>query len=585
MNKEMSIKHFIIAIFLVSISQVLSAQTSVYFTGLGRAIVTNDRLKGPVLASTPEHAQDTTSPRKATGGYTLFDLGVNLQSGETLRGNAILRVRNEFGGFYGQGASLLFRQIRIEGVAAKRVKFQLGDIDLGLSPYTLYNPDEIYHTFEADIFKIRRNIVHYENFNYDNKWRVQGGDFNTHLIFTKGIEKIKFRVFGARTRKSNQFTNQPDRVFYGGRVEVLQSKFLSIGGNYIRTTDVLGTVPDTIVNFNDQVMTGDFKITLESDKVIFMAYGEAGRSNYSYFKKINDTTVKYNDYFYDLGLSAALKPVGLKFIASYRNVGANFFSPTAQTRRIFDYGTPTVFGTLQNVNDPITGHTRIPTLFDRYSQEGLYNQSISTTLMPFLPQYNNVTPYGSSTPNRKGFTFGIEKTDTSNIFRSEVKVDLLTEVVGVNSSDRRKFFAARGGFMFNVGKVLSFNRNLGINLGARYEHTTRANSSIDLSSFLFDAGLNFEVVKSLDLLFGYKLLRANGKEFLIQRDGFNSITNFPVIYDINQLQGVWATGLKYNFNNTTFFTAQAHIVNFDNNANNSINYNINQFFFNFTILF
>ncbi|HXA02694.1 MAG TPA: hypothetical protein VNW99_11940 [Cytophagaceae bacterium] len=580
MNKKI----LIIVLLTIGVGQALRAQT-VFFNGLGRAIVTNDRLKGPVLNGGSTLPKDTTSARNSTGGYTLFDLGVNIQPNESFRGSVILRVRNEFGAFYGQGASLAFRQLRIEGLAGKKVKYQLGDIDMGLTPYTIFNPDEVYHDYEADIFGIRRKIVHYENFNYGNKWRVQGGDVNTNLIFTRGIEKIKFRLFGARIKKNNQLANIPDRVFYGGRLEVVQSKYLQLGGNLINTTDLQGTVPDTLYNFKDEVVTGDYRFTLDMDKIILAAYGELGYSNYVYNKKVSDTTVKHNDYFYDLGISGAIKPLGIKLIASYRNIGSGFFSPVAQTRRIFDYGTPTIFGNLQNVNDPNSGSTRIPTLFDRYSQEGLYNPSISTVLMPFLPQYNNVTPYGPATPNRKGVTFSIEKSDTAHIFKADVKTEILSEIVGEGTAATRKFLAARGGFSLNINKIVKFKRSFGITFGARYEHTTRATSSIDLSSLLLDAGLNFEVIKNLDLLVGYKLLNALGNEYLSQRNSFNNITGTPLVVNINQQQGIWALGGRYNFNNNAFFTIQGHMVHFNNNKNNTLNYNMNQLFFNYTIVF
>jgi hypothetical protein len=580
----MNFKIFVLTFFLVGMTLKMEAQV-VYFNGLGRVIVTNDKLNGAVLDSTATHTKDTLSGRKSTGGYTLFDLGINIQPNENLRGSVILRVRNEFGGFYGQGVSLGFRQLRLEGVAAKRIKYQLGDIDLGLTPYTIYNPDEIYNTFEADVFKMRRQIVHYENFNFDNKWRVQGGDLYTHLVFTKGIEKIKFRLLGARIKKSNQTVNIPDRVFYGGRTEIVQSKFLQIGGNYIETTDLEGTVPDTVVSFKDRVITGDWRLSYDLNKIQLCVIGEAGTSNYNYFQEVQNKTVTHRDYFYDIGLSSMFKSIGLKFTASYRNVGPEFLNPVAQTRRIFDFGTPTLFGTLQNLNDPYIGNVRVPTLFDRYSQEGLYNQSISTVLMPYLPQYNNVTPYGFATPNRKGFTFALEKSDTSNILRGELKTEILSEAVGEGTVDKRNFISVRGGVKVNIDKIIKSNRDFGFNVGARYENTKRANSIIDLTSLLIDAGINFEVVKSLNLLVGYKLLNASGVEFISQRDDYNSLTSTPLFFDIDETQGIMAAGIRYDFSKNSFFTAQGHWVNFNNNKNTTLSYGLNQLFFNYTIVF
>src|SRR5690606_26351041 len=133
-----------VAILAISIVNFAEAQ-GVYFNGLGRAIVTNDNLSGLALDSDSIGSiPDSKHDRKGTGGYTLFDLGINAQPSENLRANAILRVRNEFGGFYGDGSFLEFRQLRLDGILNKVVKYEIGDIDLSMTPYTLYNFSEMY---------------------------------------------------------------------------------------------------------------------------------------------------------------------------------------------------------------------------------------------------------------------------------------------------------------------------------------------------------------------------------------------------------------------------------------------------------
>src|SRR6185437_3065995 len=174
-------KYLIILISFFAATSISEAQT-VYFNGLGRALVTSDGSKGSIYDTTSaqnpnnvhgSHA-DTASPKRGVGGYTIFDLGVNAQPNETLRASAIFRIKNVFGGFYGDGSFITFRQLRLDGIISKVVKYEIGDIDLGLTPYTLYNFDESYHDYEADVFAIRRSVVHYENFNFGNKWRLQG---------------------------------------------------------------------------------------------------------------------------------------------------------------------------------------------------------------------------------------------------------------------------------------------------------------------------------------------------------------------------------------------------------------------------
>lgn len=590
-----------LVIFIAVCIQNTNAQT-VYFNGLGRALVTTDQLKGNVLNipdASPLYPSgsrtDTVTGRRGTGGYTIFDLGVNAQPNENLRASAILRIKNNFGGFYGNGSSVFFRQLRLDGVIAKIVKYEIGDIDLGLTPYTLYNFDESYHDYEADVFAIRRSIVNYENFNFGNKWRLQGAHANANFRFTKGIEKIGVRVFAARAgRKDILDLATPDRVNWGGRLDLVQSKFFQIGGNYIQMLDLAGTVATNAFEFDNKVGTVDFKLGYDNDQIGAFLYGEAGFSKYSFFNAQDDTTVSKNGNFYDVGVSGEYKPLKVKLFVSYRNVSDNFNSPGAQTRRIFDYGAPELFPAVKE-----NAVIRQPGLLDRISEENIRNLNILPVLMTYRPEYNNITPYGTATPNRKGISFGASVGEMEKVVKGDVKVDLLSEVVGEGSTDTRKFTGVRGGLFFNVNKLINWERALGINFGYRYEHTKReGGNQIDLKSTLIDAGINIEVAKSFDLIAGYKMLNAKGNEYVLVRNAYNDLVSPVQGYsDItasntisSQLfnQGLVAAGIRYRFTKNTYFTGQAVFYNNKSKLQSSLgdfDYKINQIFLNYTMVF
>jgi hypothetical protein len=634
-------KKLLIILVIFAASQSLNAQV-VYWNGLGRALVTNERLKGDALDANPKNPngtkRDTLNSRKGTGGYTIFDLGVNAQPNEGLRAAAILRIKNDFGGFYGDGSQLIFRQLRLDGVLNKFLKYEIGDIDLGLTPYTVYNFDESYHDYEADVFANRRSVVHYENFNFGNKWRVQGFNAAANLKFAKGIEKIGIRGFATRNR-SAIFSKYPDRLMMGGRLDLVQSKVFTIGGNYITMFDIYQTQVTQIANFNNKVITGDFKLNLENEKFGIALFGETGSSALKYDTsgqfdgggQVSKDQISQKGFFYDMGLSAKVKPIGLKFTASYRSVQPNFSSPAAQTRRINDYGVSTMINdpnpTTNGINTtnaqdyrgtaifPTVGNNlnsfnRIPTIFDRFSQENLRNVSIQPLLMAFLPQYNNITPYGIATPNRQGMTLAVALGEEEKAFRGDVTMDLLSEVQGdkvIANGNKRKFMGVRGGFVLSVGKLLKWEKVIAINAGGRYEHTTRdgdtsatgIGAGIDFQSLLLDAGLTAELVKNFDLLVGYKMLSAKGAEYVSLVNAVNSNQMDPVQqrYRIDQTQGVVAFGFRYRFTKNTYFTAQGHFMNFVNNRNmfgdaagagvfpQAGNYKINQLFLNYTMVF
>jgi hypothetical protein len=558
----------------------LEAQV-VYFNGLGRALFTNNNIGGNALNS------NLTDQRKATGGYTLFDLGINAQPSELLRASATLRIKNEFGGFYGDGTTINFRQFKVEGIIGRKVKFQIGDLDLKLSPYTLFNFYESYHTFESDLFAIQRSIVNYENFNFGNNWRVQGAQAETKLKFQKVIERIGISAFATRVRGNDYLLlKDPNRLQVGGRIDVTQSKFFSTGVNYINVFDLVGTALDTTVKFNNQVLTNDFKLNLGGDNMGVQLFGEYGLSSHTNKKSTDSIAFTQQDYFYDLGTSINIKPKNIKFSVSYRNVGADFTSPGAQTRRIFDLGTPSIF--------PVAGGIpRQPILLDRISDVSLRNPAIRDTLIAYNPKYNNIAPYGIATPNRQGFTFALTAGDAEKIYSAEIIADLLQEVVGVGSTDKRKFLGVRGGMKLNANKLLQWEKIVQPTIGFRMEQTTRTSSdpvfagnNINLSTYLVDAGLTIEILKDLDIMVGYKALFAKGNEIVAIRDEYNKIDPSKLLtFNYNSMESMIAAGPRYRFSKNTFITGQFYLVRFNDKTYQARSYSINQLFLNYTMIF
>ncbi|WP_238379357.1 CHU_1277 family cellulose-binding protein [Cytophaga hutchinsonii] len=597
-------KVLILAAMTAGTMMVSNAQV-VYWNGLGRALVTGSYLNGNILkpysdstdqANIVTQYKDSTSARKSTDGYTIFDLGVNAQPNEALRASATLRLSNSFGGFYGDGSQFIFRQLRLDGIIGKKVKYEIGDIDLELSKYTIFNSNEIYNDYESDIIAQRRSVVEYENFNFGNKWRLQGAHIETGLRFEQGIEKLGLRAFATRNRRYTPSIT-PDRYMMGGRVELVQSRMLQVGGNYVYIFDAAGTVSSPGLTNQNQVLTGDWKVTHYMDKIDLSFYGEAGKSNNKY-AVIEKDSVKTDDYFYDLGLSAKYKPWLLKLFVNYRNVGADFFSSGAQTRRVNDYGyngphgnnTLGMFDQVQNnaVQRATIGGA---TLLDYVSDQNLRNLNLKNTLMAFNPAYNNITPYGQATANRKGLTIGASLGNAEKVVKADFVADLLSEVASQGDTvdnALRKFTGLKGGAMVNIHKLLRFEKNIIFTAGARYEKTTRGGvSPVDLQSTLIDLGLTVEVVKNLDLIGGIKTITAKGNEYIYVRNDFNQIrTDNPFSnYKLDQSQFLSTFGARYRFSKNTYFTVNGvtQSVKFDDASYN--NYKINQIFFNYTMIF
>jgi hypothetical protein len=543
------------------------------YSGLYRMNGTYNNLSGSVLEN------DSLSERRSSLGYALFDLGIHVSPYKELKVSTILRSRSDIGAFFGTGSIVQFRQIRVEGNIAKVIKYQLGDIDVSMTRYTLYNPEETFQDYESEAFALRRDIVAYENFNYGNNWRMQGAQFETSLLFGKYLERLKAKVLLTRVKKAN-IRNIPDRYVGGGSLTLFQSKYLQLGGNYISMFDNVGTALDTAYNFANRVITREFKITLESNAMLFNLAGEMGPSYYKYYVANQFKTEKYNDYFYDLGAAVTYKPINLKVIGGYRNIGPLFSSPTAQTMRILPYNTPTE---LSNVNNNTSD--RQATLYDRMTQEGLYNQSIYIGLMQYLPIYGNATPYGPATPNRAGTTIGLSYSDTASIFSAEAKADLLSEIIAEGTSELRKFNVYQGGVKLNLGKLLRLNRAIGICTGIRNEQTTRSGPApIDFNTTHVNTGINVEVLSRLDLLIGMKHLTGKGNELLAQRDLFNTITSFDD-YIIDSKQQILSGGLRYRFFKYSYFSVQYNSFTNKDALSSANDYKWGQIWGNMTLKF
>ena len=573
MNKNVFLLAIVIWVTAVTANaQVLNKNTTFKIGGLGRSVLTSDKLNGNLVD------KDTISPAKGLGGYTLFDLNMDLTVNKIFNANTILRVKNPYGSFYGQDTYFEFRQLQFRGQIGRSLKYELGDIYIGMTPYTVYNAkDPSASRFEADAFKVRRDILEYENFYVDNKWRLQGVQLFYNIDSVAIFDKIGLNVFGVRTNATNEQAI-PDRILAGGRLDVTQSKYLRFGVNLVSFTDL--PVAKTTTVLKNTVWSGDLALKWENDALLLGVGIEGGTSSFSYANKAADTSNAYDDFFYQPEVKVGVKPFKILLTASYRNVGAQFSSPTAQTQRVNVGVNPSIFPTV-NANTTNRGQMA----FDRITEEKIYNRNIQTILGAFLPQYGNITPYGQATPNRTGFSAKLA-TDTSlHNIAVELSVDMLSEIKGEGTTALRKFTGIRAGASVDIGGLAKLNRLLTLSGGIRTENTTRDGvATVDFKSTLIDAGLAVETLKRVDLIFGMKTLMAKGNEYLVNRDQFNLVNSFTA-YNYNGSENIYSGGLRFRFADY----AQASIIyNTSQVTRNNLstsNYTFNQLFMSFILKF
>ena len=122
-----------ILLALILIANLSWAQNKkIWVSGAARAVMYGDEYS-------TDAENDTTTPRKLQSGHALVDLGVNIQPNDQILVQGMVRIRNDYGGFWGSGVTFDVRQLYIKGILGGFLKYQLGDINYKLTNYTFQN--------------------------------------------------------------------------------------------------------------------------------------------------------------------------------------------------------------------------------------------------------------------------------------------------------------------------------------------------------------------------------------------------------------------------------------------------------------
>lgn len=570
-------KHKILFILFIFSALILNAQKEKFqVNGAARGYFFSNELEIP-------ESIDTVTTRNANYGHTLLDLGFSIFPNEETEVISIFRIRNELGGFWGGGVSFNVRQLTLRGVAGGIVKYELGDIDLSMTPYTLYNSNEEGNINEADVFALRREIVHYDMFyTKDNTWRMQGAKVGFGLEFPKYIKSINTKGFITRQRATDGIA-QPERLYGGGSIKIEQSDNLSIAFNSVNVFDLTKTIQDSL-QYKNNVHTAQLNYMRElNKKTSFGLTSEGGISGAQYINYADEKAPEnIDEWFYDVALKTEFKKSNTSISLGYKDVGADFLSPGAQTRRL-DYSK--FPGLYQQFTNNFIG--RPLSYSDFLSGNSENSVRISENLLPYYAAYNNSNPYGLATPNRKGVYLDVSKSDSVKIKNVFVRVAALTQSRGTGTVQKKNFILAEVGTDIYINDFLKWEKEIKINLGVRYENTTRSGEvyeKVNLNSTFIDAGISYEFAKKLDLLVGAKLWMVQGEEYVNQRNQYNEIINFEEV-NYNFSENTYAAGLRYRFNEKNTLSAQYQIFDIQHKDESMIDYGINQFNILFSLFF
>lgn len=573
-------KHYIAYTLLLLAPAIGFSQTpqpkKFTLTGSARGLLYGDRIDQETAVP------DTVTASRLSSGHTLVDLGMVVRPNDAMEVFGMLRVRNDFGGFWGGGTTFDVRQIYIRGVVSKKIRYQLGDLNYKLTPFTLYNDDEELSFGRTAALQQYMDVVNYDNFyDFENSWRQQGAAVDFGLTFKKYVDGINFNFFTSRVNRTN-FGGVSERLFSAISVELLQSKYLSLAANYVNLYDWAGTSRAEVF-FRNPVITGLAAFNYGTEKMKVDVRAEVGQSNQFY--EGSDEAPELMGGFSDVAVNVLFRPLETYAKVTVRNVEADFRSPGAQSKRIN-------FGAIPAAYQRITNEQvlRPFTLYDLLRETDLYNLQLSSNLQAFDPRYDNITPYGDATPNRSGFIVEAGRNDASERYQMAVRYAGFSELRGQGTLLTKQFTRIEAETRIHVNRFLSdYEKKIIVDAAYRNDQTSRDGEegvrAVDLNSEVLNLGLEVEFARKLSAVFGFQDLQYGGFDYLPLRAEFDEIVFFNE-YEVDGSETMLALGLRYNFSDTDHLSVQWNRYNSTNAVAGIIpNYTIDQLAFLYVMKF
>ena len=543
-------------IFFSDIFLYAQMNDNIWFDGLSRSYFVRD-------AVDKSQTNDTLSARNISNGYNLLDLNTHVNPSKDIEIFAQLRIRNSFGSFFGSGTEINVRQLRAKGVINNKIRFSVGDLFLKQSKFTLFNYNEELSDYENDMLKAYRDIIHYENFYTENRWRLQGIQTDFSYEFDQYIRNLSFDFFVTRPSGSlqiNESTYSSDLLLSGGSMVSEINKRIKLSANHINLFELAssGTQNISVRNpVNDMSILHHFS----NEKYHIEQKLQTGFSRrYWLNSELGDgipdsISNDIKGMYFEIDNKFVKKDSSLLLSLGYRYVDPNFRSSGAQTRRL-DYAA----GKINRIYPIYTNMSLIrqPSLFDLVSDDQLYNQDISSTLMVFNPIYSNILPYGDATPNRVGVYLKAKSTNQNKVFLSKINAAYFQEVIGQGTEEKRDFGLLKGSFKINFHRWLNWEKELSFSTSSESEFTSRGGktvSSVDLFSHQMNVFVNAELINRFFIQTSCKLFSASGNEFLTQRDNYGNITYFTST-QIDQKDHMFSFGTLYKFRENVYANLQ-----------------------------
>ncbi len=497
----------------------------------------------------------------------VVDLGIRANLNEKVNFYSQIRMRSNLALFDTSRSNIFIRQFRLYGNFNDLFYYELGDVDLVLDRYTLWNNKEKGLVNESEVFSLYRRIQYYENFQNENFWRQKGVKLSFNELTEKQL-KIYVELFGSRLNKSDEFTN-PDIFLIGLKSSLSKDnqKFEINSANIFSNTNTL--INSNLSNQYNRIVTASYsKLFGKFSGTLIGGYSE----NYDLDNNF-DVSGELFEFIGRYNLA------GNNFVSvSYRSVADDFISLGSQNSNINYGNSPSYFQ--QVTNSSIPRNLSFYDILTDFNNSNIFNLQLNSDRLIESARLGTSVPFGKATPNRKGFNLIFNYSDKSQKIDYLLDLSLLNDVTGEGVVDNKQYFDIDNSLSLNINKFYAGKKELETTFGMRYSSSNRASSNpyldeVSLSSTLIDLGLVYNLIKNINLLYGYKNLYTKGTDYLPIYNNYYAIENYDKA-NFNYSESIQALGLKYNVNKGFYLIFSANRVNVDDKIIN-LKYDFNQY--------
>ena len=520
--------------------------------------------------------KDTTSTKSEGEGYTAIDLGIHFTPSQEIEVFSEIRIKNDFGFMWGSGSSVGLRRLSIKGILNNRISFNLGDLYLKQTEFTLNNNDQELVKYEPSVFKAYRDLIEYENYYHENYWRMQGIQSNFSYSFYNSIRSLECDAFASRVR-GGEWLGQPELLMLGGSSVLKLENNFSFKFNHVNSFEVQSSSLDSTTYYNPvtnlqifykkKIKNANYKASLD--------FGGSARG----WKSTDGYVYPQTSGSFIKG-ALKIKASSLASHISLSYVEPGFRSSGAQTRRV-SYSAPTSTYTYYTNNTLL----RPVSLLDITTDPNVYSQRLSTSLMEFNPLYSAVSPYGEATPNRSGVKCSFYYGNLKKIIELNGHLGAYKEILGQGTLEKRSFLSIGGSLLLDLKRAWNMGSKTSLELSANTEKVSRGGSdleSIAFNSYLFSAGISYELFKDLKLIAGIKSFVGKGNEVGSERNDYDEIIGYD-LYNYDSQESITLLGLQYNFTNDIYFSLQTSEIEITDNINKINQLSLSRIYFMFNM--